>query len=252
VVEMATWRLSWNFNKESYQPGDFGNLSFYLENLSDSFLFASDVGIQFDWMGDKYYHIELDKNYGNAVPPNSTRLISGIDFNIPNNVAGQSIYRVYYHLYEYDKTSDELYDLGERWSDEKYFINVFPTPLFRAFVTRSLAPEDRITGDETIRILQEWGFNTKTVEFKTKQPDHVLRNIIRHEIYNSDCLIAIATPRYIDALSGVWRTFEWLHGEIGIAIGRDFPILILMDKRVTLGGLPSTLKEYTILFDPYG
>ena len=76
-----------------------------------------------------------------------------------------------------------------------------------------------------------------------------MRESIRGGVLNSDCLIAIATPRYLDALSGVWRTFPYLHNEVGIAFGREFPMLILLDRRVAIDGLPSTLREYTVEFD---
>jgi len=248
---MATWRLRWNFNQESYQPGTSGIITFYLENLSDTNLFLSDIGIQFDWMVNKYYHVELNKSYGNMVPRISTRFITNLNFKIPSTVSGQRFYRIYYHLYEYDKVSKTWFDLGRRWSEEKYFINVFPLPYYRAFVTRSLAPEDRGIGDEIIKILKEWGFAPNTVEFKERVSDKVLRETIRREVLNSDCLIAIATPRYLDALSGVWRTFSYLHAEVGIAFGHDFSILILVDNRVAIDGLPSTLREYMIEFNPY-
>jgi len=248
---MATWMLRWNYNRETYQPGDTGTVFFNLENLGNKPLFVSDVGLQFNWMKDKYYHVELNNNYGNVVPPNSTRFITAMNFNIPQTISGQTLYRVYYHLYEYDKTTDQWYDLGERWSEDKYFINVFPLPYYKAFITRSLSPEDRSNGDEIVRIIKEWGFSTKTVEFKDRVSDEVLRETIKREILNSDCLISIATPRYLDALSGVWRTFPYLHGEVGIAFGHNYPILILVDNRVAIDGLPSTLREYMIEFSPY-
>lgn len=247
---MATW-LRWNYNHESYRPGDTGTAYFNLENLGNTPLFVSDVGLQFDWMKDKYYHVKLDENYGNIVPPNSTKFITLINFNIPQTVSGQRLYRVYYHLYEYDKTTNQWYDLDERWSEDKYFINVFPLPHYQAFITRSLLPEDRITGDAIVRVIKEWGFTTKTVEFKERVPDEVLGDRIKSEILNSDCLIEIATPRYLDALTGVWRTFPYLHGEVGIAFGHDYPILILVDNRVAIDGLPSTLRDYTFEFSPY-
>jgi len=243
--------LRWNYNRETYQPGDTGTVFFNLENLGNKPLFVSDVGLQFNWMKDKYYHVELNNNYGNVVPPNSTRFITAMNFNIPQTISGQTLYRVYYHLYEYDKTTDQWYDLGERWSEDKYFINVFPLPYYKAFITRSLSPEDRSNGDEIVRIIKEWGFSTKTVEFKDRVSDEVLRETIKREILNSDCLISIATPRYLDALSGVWRTFPYLHGEVGIAFGHNYPILILVDNRVAIDGLPSTLREYMIEFSPY-
>lgn len=248
-MKMATWRLRWNFSQETYQPGSDGIVSSYLENLGDIPIFVSDIGIQFDWMKDKYYHSTLDENYGKVIQPHSTRFITTLNFNIPQTIAGQVLYKVCYHLYEYNRSVDQWHDLGESWSDEKYFMNVFPLPYYRAFITRSLRPEDRIIGDELERVIKEWGFTTKTVKFKERVSDVVLRESIRGGILNSDCHIAVATPRYLDALSGVWRTFSYLHNEVGIAFGQEYPILILLDKRVAIDGLPSTLREYTFEFD---
>ena len=54
-------------------------------------------------------------------------------------------------------------------------------------------------------------------------------------------------------LTGVWKTLEWIHAEV--AFGIDKPLLILKDKRVSMGGLPSYLEDYgkipVIEFDPY-
>lgn len=68
-------------------------------------------------------------------------------------------------------------------------------------------------------------------------------------------MIAIATPRHLDALTGLWRTLEWLYSETGIAYGLNKPMLIIKDERVSLGGLPSYLTRYgnapMIEFNPY-
>jgi len=248
---MSKWKLFWNFNTEIYQPNSSGKITFYLENLNNISLFVSDIGIRFDWMGDNFYHIKIDENYGKLIPSRGTHFITNINLKIPQNVSGQTFYNIYYHLYEYYASEQKWIDLGGRWSEDKYFINIIPLPYYRLFLTRSLAPEDRIIGEEIIRILKEWGFNPYTVEFKEVVSDIILRERIRKEILNSDCLIAIATPRYLDALSDVWRTFPYLHAEVGIAFGQDYPTLILVDNRVTIDGLPSILKEYMIKFDPY-
>lgn len=248
---MATWELRWNFSQENYQPNSSGIITFNVENLNNTTLFVSDIGIQFDWMGNEYYHVKLDEGYGNVILPRKTQFITNLNFTIPKTVSGQRFYRIYYHLYEYNEVDKTLHDLGDAWSDNKYFINIFPLPYYRTFLTRSLSPEDRIAGDEILRIIREWGFADHTVEFKEKVSDNELRETIRNEILNSDCLIAIASPRYLDALSGVWRTFSYLHSEVGIAFGHNFPILILVDNRVAIDGLPSTLREYMIQFDLY-
>ena len=78
---MATWTLRWNFNKSTYSPGECGNISFWLENSSNNILFVSDIGIQFDWMENKFYHVDC----GNQISPQKNDLVSVIDFEIPPN-----------------------------------------------------------------------------------------------------------------------------------------------------------------------
>jgi hypothetical protein len=110
-------------------------------------------------------------------------------------------------------------------------------------------------GDPIVEIIREWGFETVTVGVEVKVPEEQVPIKVKEEIKNSDAIIAIATPRFMDALTGLWRTLEWLHGEVGIAFGVDKPLLILKDRRVSLGGLPSYLsglKQIPLIeFDPY-
>jgi len=77
---------------------------------------------------------------------------------------------------------------------------------------------------------------------------------VREEIKKSDAAVGIATPRFMDALTGLWKVLEWHHDEVGIAFGIDKPLLILKDRRVSLGGLPSYLEKSeqvpTLEFDP--
>ncbi|MCK4364920.1 MAG: hypothetical protein KAW45_02605 [Thermoplasmatales archaeon] len=246
---MSTWEIRWNFSLGTYQPGNTGLISFYLENFGNTPLFLSEVGIQFDWMGEKYYQKKVSDNLGNIIPPNSTRFISNVSFDIPQAITGQRFYTIIYHIYEKIPNTNIWNDLGNRESNEKYFINVFPSPFYNAFITRSIRPEDRIIGDEIVKIIKEWGFNANTVDFPERISDEQLRNAIRDEIKKSDCLIAIASPRYVDALSGVWRTFPYLHSELGIAFGQDYPLLILSDNRVALDGLPANLRENVFEFE---
>ncbi len=104
-------------------------------------------------------------------------------------------------------------------------------------------------------MIREWGFDTITVGIEVEVPEEEVPLRVREEIKRADALIAIATPRFGDALTGLWRTLEWLHGEVGIAFGVDKPLLILKDKRVSLGGLLSYLSGAGhipyIEFDPY-
>jgi hypothetical protein len=246
---LYNWKLRWNFDSESYQPDSIGQLSFNLENTREELIFVSDVGIKFDWMKQKFFHFKLDKNEGKLVRPKQARFITNLSFKIPQNVSGQRFYTIYFHGYGYNKKSRTWEDLGKKLYKNRYCINVISKPCYNVFITRSLAIEDRIIGDEIVSIIKEWGFIPKTVVFNERVSDQMLRETIRTEILSSNCLIAIATPRYLDALSRLWKTFPWLHNEVGIAFGNDFPILILVDNRIEINGLPSILKEYLVHFD---
>jgi hypothetical protein len=74
---------------------------------------------------------------------------------------------------------------------------------------------------------------------------------IERQIQASSGLIPIATPRIYDRSTLEWYTFEWLQSEAALAYSKRKPILILKDRTVTLGGLPSYLHPETQLeFDP--
>jgi hypothetical protein len=59
----------------------------------------------------------------------------------------------------------------------------------------------------------------------------------------------------MDSVTNLWRTLEWAHNEIGIAFGVDKPLLILKEKGIEVGGLPSFLANYGgalfLEYDPY-
>lgn len=123
------------------------------------------------------------------------------------------------------------------------------------FVSRGLRTEDRVIGDPIAEMIREWGFETVTVGIERQVPEEQVPMTVREEIRRADAIIAIATPRYMDALTGFWKTLEWAHGEIGIAFGIDKPLLILKDRSVSLGGLPSYLETQkqipNIEYSPY-
>jgi len=142
-------------------------------------------------------------------------------------------------MHEY--INNQWVDLGYYSSENQYFISVYPTPLYRVFVSRGLSAEDRAIGDPIAEMIREWGFETVTVGVEVEVPEEQIPTKVKEEIKRCDALIAIATPRHLDTLTGLWRTLEWLHGEVGMAFGIDKPLLILKDKRVSLGGLPGYL-----------
>jgi hypothetical protein len=158
---------------------------------------------------------------------------------LPADVVGQKVFTLKYRIHEY--INGNWVDLGFHSAPSGFWIGIYPGPLYTAFLSRGLRIEDRVIGDPVAEMIREWGFNTVTIGIEVDASEHEVDIKVREYIQTSDALIAIATPRFLDALSGLWRTLEWCHSELGIAFGIDKPLLILSDNRVSLGGLPSYL-----------
>ena len=46
---MNNWTIRWNFDKESYAPGESALISFWLENTNDTYLYISNLELEFDF-----------------------------------------------------------------------------------------------------------------------------------------------------------------------------------------------------------
>ncbi|MEM4469215.1 MAG: hypothetical protein QXS32_09140 [Candidatus Nezhaarchaeales archaeon] len=244
---MTSWIIRWNFDKEKYSPGEVALISFWFENTGDTPLYLSEVKLEFDF--EEY---NLDNIRGMALPRKSTFLGSA-RIRFPKIVVGRRFFKWKYRMHEYINNS--WVDLGIFETNKQYFISIYPTPFYKVFISRGLTIEDRSIGDPIAEMIREWGFETVTIGIEVKVPEEQVPLRVREEIRSADALIAIATPRFMDSLTGVWRTLEWLHNEVGIAFGIDKPLLILKDKRVVLGGLPSYLEKLELVpvieFDPF-
>ncbi len=241
---MGNWIIRWKFDKESFTPGESATVDFWLENTGDTYLYLSELRLVFD-----FGSYEL-KNISGIISPNQNTPLGNVYISIPKNVVGMTIFTINYHIYEFK--NNNWIDLGDIPSKNQYFINVYPKPFYKVFISRGLRVEDRAIGDPITEMIKEWGFDTVTVGIEIKVPDNQVPQAIKEEIKKADALIAIATPRYLDALTGLWRTLEFLHNETGIAFGLNKPLLILKERNISLGGLPSYLKTIPIIeFDPY-
>jgi hypothetical protein len=244
---MGSWIIRWNFDKESYSPGQTALASFWLENIGNTYLHLSELRLDLDF---GTYNLE---SISGTIPPRTNKFLGNVRLLLPENVVGRKIFTVRDRMYEY--INNNWVDLGYYQYDKQYLISVYPRPFYSVFISRGLSVEDRVIGDPIAEMIREWGFDTLTVGIEVEVPDEQVPQKVRKEIGRANALIAIATPRYIDALTGLWRTLEWLHGEVGIAFGVDKPLLILKDRKVSMGGLPSYLAELKrtliIEFDPY-
>jgi hypothetical protein len=247
-VEPLSWVLKWNFDKPNYAPGETAVVSFRAENLGQTPIYVTDISLEFDF--GTYMLRDVVSGF---IMPRQDKYLGSVRIVLPKNVVGRRFFTIRYRVYEYFNGS--WVDLGYYSSDKRYFISIYPRPLYKVFVSRSIREEDKWITDAIVEMIKEWGFETITVGVEVKVPEEKVADAVREEIKKADALIAIVTPRFLDALTGLWRTLEWLHGEVGISYGYDKPLLILKDKRVALGGLPKYLAEYKYVplveFDPF-
>jgi hypothetical protein len=231
--------LRWNFDRGTYVPGSQGACSIWLENTGDTVLYAERVWLRFDWQLEKAFSQQCEMQ----IPPRNNFFLTSVAFDIPKTKAGTILYSMGVDLHEYDGKYGIWNKLPTWWSDRKFFIKSIPLPYFKAFVSRGIKPEDRLISDPIVEMIKEWGFNTITVGIEKTADPSLIDEVAKNEIRTSDCLIAIATGRYVDALTGLWRTLEWLHGETGIGFGLDKPLLLLKSDDVAVGGLPGYLAD---------
>jgi hypothetical protein len=244
---MSSWIIRWNFDSPNYSPGQCANLSVWIENTGSTRLYMGDFVLKFD-----FGTYDLTKIAG-QVEPGATTFLGSVVLNLPSNVVGRKLFSADYSILEY--VGDHWVDLGQKHLDRQYFISVYPQPLYTVFISRGLHVEDRISGDPITEMIREWGINTITVGIEVQANESQVAETVKQNIISNQGMIAIATPRSLDSLRGLWQTLEWHHGEVGLAFGVDKPLLILKDRRVTLGGLPSYLNASgqapVLEFDPY-
>jgi hypothetical protein len=172
-----------------------------------------------------------------------------VELEIPTTAIGTRKYNLSYKIHHF---RNGKWISHHAITSRKFILNIFKTPVYKVFLSRGIRFEDTIVGDPIAQMLREWGLDPVTVGINILAPARLTPKIIDFEIKNSTGLVAIATPRTLDPSTYTYKTLEWLHGETGMAFARQKPILILRDRTVNLGGLPSYLPPNTQLeFDPY-
>lgn len=123
-----------------------------------------------------------------------------------------------------------------------------------AFVSCSLHEEDKAFVDWMFAVIPRFGFHpTGPVGLKMFAPKPIPSQMVEG-IKGSDCLILIATPRYLQedlhnrAVTGKGIS-EMLHVEVGMASMADRPVLAFVQKGTDVGGFLPSLVQY-IEIDP--
>jgi hypothetical protein len=228
------WRLAAQFERHTYSPLDNAAINVSFVNNGFTPIRITDAIIRLD-----FGSLSLPEF---VVTPMTNASLGRYEIRIPQNVVGCRCFDVRFRIQEI-YTRDYSIDHGFQQSSTS-FISVYPRPWYRVFISRSISSQDRKVGDVISSMISEWGFETATVGIEVKVSNAEVPDCVKDEISKANAVIAILTPRTRDAVTNLWRTLEWAQSEIGVAFGINKPLLILKDRRVELGGLPSFLVQY--------
>lgn len=121
----------------------------------------------------------------------------------------------------------------------------------RAFISSSLRDEDRPFVDWVERIALEFGFDPIGPVGKNLAAPRPIHLQMKEGIKNTDCMILVATPRYVQQdLQDTTKTgqgiSELLHVEVGMASMADRPVLAFVKQGTDVGGfLPQAVQYRT-------
>jgi len=207
----------------SFGPGEKGLAYVELRNDDPGAAFVANVWLHFDWQGDLSYPIKL----GKLIMPGSKKTVGPIYFEIPNNIVGARKYKV--GIETFDQQYSAAWASHELLWTGDFDFQVEPYPTYTAFVSCSNRDEDRDIVDFIKSRIRIWGFDTITVGQEVKASGD-LAQTIQDQATKADCLIAIATPRILDAITNAWETLPWVHGETGITYGKEKPMMPIVEK----------------------
>lgn len=240
--------LTWRFDKPFYSPSENARIDFWLQNNGVNHIYISQISVEFEFG----IYTSPETICGMIAPLNSglpnIGFLGAASVPLPSDRVGPQRFNFKYTIHEW---------INQKWVSHavrrtpQFIVNIYSTTIYPVFLSRGIGFEDRIIGDQIAQILREWGCDPVTVGINIHVPEHRVVSEIERRIQASRGLIAIATPRIYDRSTLEWYTFEWLQSEAALAYSKRKPILILKDRTVTLGGLPSHLHPGTQLeFDP--
>jgi hypothetical protein len=232
------WRLYPKVDSFIKRPKENLKITLSVRNLSDTPLYFSKVEVSPSWAGNKKGIKPMEmKNY---LPPDDVTFLTELNLSLPSK---PGLYTLKFGLetwiYNYYTTKWE--NLGVLQTDKWGYIQVTPTPIYKAFISYSSREEDKPIVEHIINIIRLWGFEPKRVgidvfsEDPAKIPDE-----IKNQIENCEAFIGIATPRDYSIQEKRFKTFSWLHVESGGAFHSDKPLLFIVDERIK----PEGLLEY--------
>jgi len=251
IAPKSLWRFYLEWGTATLVPGSTVHGTGFIENLSGQPLFIEELYMDPEWLPHGlvcpvHRHIPMEWPVGTG------SFLGTFSLEIPANVVGKQRLAVGLHTYGLERSHgyESWHDYGLITCQPASVLAITPTPVCRAFISRSIWEQDKPLLDPIVSRIAEWGFDCRTVGINVRayDPQRPTPEILT-EIQAADCLVAIATPRDPLVNQGLWTAPEWLHGEVGIGFGKEKPILVLHDERVRLGGLPA--QFYHTSFDAW-
>lgn len=241
---MADWRLSWLFDRQQYFPDSRFSANLWLENTGYGSIYASEVRVQFDWQGDYCY----SKECGITLSPMVKQPLTAINSQLPGNVVGNRSFRFGVRTWEQQPYMGWS-DRGVLWTDWTNDFEIKASPEYTCFLSRSLHEIDNPTVTPFESTILGWGLNPITVGKNVfALPEEQIKEAVKRYIQASDCLIGVATRRFLAQINGfAWKPFEWLSYEVSVADGLGKPVLIIREKDLVI---PRFLSDFpSISFD---
>ena len=219
-----------------YPPNVKVDFILRIDNLSNKNILISNLKIEFSFMTYTFQNISYKLNQGEVRQEHLSFILSSSLSN------GRVYFTLSYDLFYFDNPNWKYYQ-NYQIQNPKFFIEIrrlreINTSNYRVFLSKSNKDEDKLICNLIANRVEGWNIQIDTVE---NIEDYMASEIIRDTILKSDALIAIATPRNKDELTQTWKTLNWLHNEVGIAYGRNKPLLIIQENTVELDALPDYL-----------
>lgn len=243
---------------DPYSNNNTHILKFTFENDEKIHYFLQCCYISIPDLNVYNYYREINRN----LPKSNWFFNHKVDISIPLNLTQKIVFPYNFEMNILVRRLEKgKYSPPYSLLLESHF-QFIPTPIYRAFISRSVRENEKYAPDIISQYIQYWGFSSYTVgipPLNKKYSNVELLYEINKQIQMADVVFGIATRRDQLANNLRWKTFEWLQSETGIAFSKKKQILILVERGIDLSGIASkfdliefdlyNLKKIPLLFD---
>jgi len=84
---MGNWVIRWNFSKPNFSPEEQALVSFWMENTGDSWLYLSELMLEFD------FGVYKLKSISGMVAPRENKFLGSVWLSLPKDAVGRKFTR---------------------------------------------------------------------------------------------------------------------------------------------------------------